>query len=316
MSRWLSFALVAILCTFSSLALAGNVLTVGTINVGAGDKDVLLEISMLNTDHVAGFEFSMTLPEAMNLQGASTTLGAHSWGAMYIGSASIASNAIDNDGDGHHEATKTLAFIFKKDESTGKIATIPPGNGVIANLYFDIEDDADGQVHDLELSDATLSDNNGVALLVGTIGGTITIGVADVDEDGYDANEDCDDEDATVYPGATEVPYDGIDQDCSGEDLTDVDGDGYDAEVVGGNDCDDDDPDINPEAIDIAGDGIDQDCDGEDATPQDTDDPEDEDTDEPKDDPSGGCGCLTGVAVHPSGLFGLLIFATFIRRRR
>ena len=52
MSRWLSFALVAILCTFSSLALAGNVLTVGTINVGAGDKEVLLEISMLNTDDV------------------------------------------------------------------------------------------------------------------------------------------------------------------------------------------------------------------------------------------------------------------------
>ena len=30
---------------------------------------------------------------------------------------------------------------------------------------------------------------------------------------------DCDDGEAAVYPGATEVAYDGVDQDCDGADL-------------------------------------------------------------------------------------------------
>ena len=39
----------------------------------------------------------------------------------------------------------------------------------------------------------------------------------DQDGDGVDVfNGDCDDTDATVYPGATEIWYDGVDQDCAG----------------------------------------------------------------------------------------------------
>ena len=50
----------------------------------------------------------------------------------------------------------------------------------------------------------------------------------DVDGDG-DASVDCDDNDASAYPGATEIPNDGIDQDCDGADFVDVDGDGTEA---------------------------------------------------------------------------------------
>jgi hypothetical protein len=67
-------------------------------------------------------------------------------------------------------------------------------------------------------------------------------------------DQDCDDENAMVNPGATEVWYDGLDQDCSGGDDYDQDGDGFPAEVSGGNDCDDLDAGLSPRDAD--GDGF------------------------------------------------------------
>ncbi len=78
--------------------------------------------------------------------------------------------------------------------------------------------------------------------------------------DGFVAdNTDCDDDDADVNPGAEEVAYDGVDNDCSaGSPDDDLDGDGY----VLADDCDDGDADVNPGAEDTCGDGSDNDCDG------------------------------------------------------
>ncbi len=109
-----------------------------------------------------------------------------------------------------------------------------------------------------------------------------------VDDDCDDPGEavsdtDCDDDDASAFPGADETVDDGIDQDCSGADtvtcLVDGDGDGFGGDVevlstdgdctddgealhLAGGDCDDDDDDAYPGAEEVLDDAVDQDCNG------------------------------------------------------
>ena len=81
----------------------------------------------------------------------------------------------------------------------------------------------------------------------------------DDDGDGFSiADGDCDDGNANSYPGATELWYDGVNQDCGDEQDYDADGDGFDGN--GGEDCNDTNPEINPSAAEIWYDNIDQDC--------------------------------------------------------
>jgi len=49
----------------------------------------------------------------------------------------------------------------------------------------------------------------------------------DQDQDGYVFEQDCNDNNPSIYPGAPEIPYDGIDQNCDGFDLIDKDNDGF-----------------------------------------------------------------------------------------
>jgi len=74
-------------------------------------------------------------------------------------------------------------------------------------------------------------------------------------------NTDCDDSSAAVNEGVEEIPNNGIDDDCDGEELIiviDEDNDGYPVEE----DCDDNNPDVNPGAIEIC-DELDNNCDGQ-----------------------------------------------------
>ncbi len=143
----------------------------------------------------------------------------------------------------------------------------------------------------------------------------------DVDEDGYyDADcerpddctdcppaDDCDDSDAAVNPGAEEIPYDGIDNDCDGEDVVDADGDGYaDSSVDGGTDCDDSDASVNTAAEEVCDDGIDNDC--------------NEQTDA-DDDACGACAdcesSMSGDYAGATGLLAMFLAGAFgLRRRR
>jgi hypothetical protein len=80
--------------------------------------------------------------------------------------------------------------------------------------------------------------------------------VPDDDEDGYLAEVDCNDLDASVNPGVAEVPYDGVDNDCNAATLDDD----LDQDGVGRiDDCDDQDPLRYPGAIEAC-DGVDNDC--------------------------------------------------------
>ena len=80
----------------------------------------------------------------------------------------------------------------------------------------------------------------------------------DPDGDGVGAPEDCAPLDATAYPGAEEIWYDGVDQDCDGRSDVDQDGDGSPIGI----DCDDSDAQVYPGAEELWYDGVDQDCDG------------------------------------------------------
>jgi len=142
--------------------------------------------------------------------------------------------------------------------------------------------------------------------------GAILDGEEDADHDGYLAcwadDPDCDDSDPASHPDAEEVPYDGVDQDCDGADLEDVDGDGVPGPAE---DCDDESADVLPGAVEVCDDRVDNDCDGY----VDSTDAECHGSLGLDSDISPGCACRT-ASPCPRGAGVLLLLLTAISRRQ
>jgi hypothetical protein len=122
--------------------------------------------------------------------------------------------------------------------------TIPTTGGYTVNIYS----------HDGSAWTAT-----GVATVSGTV--SCSAPPPDNDSDTYPVTTDCDDSNAAVNPGATELDN-GIDDNCNSQtdEGFDTDSDGY--TPVNGNDCNDGNAAINPAATEVF-DGADNNCNGQ-----------------------------------------------------
>ncbi len=181
----------------------------------------------------------------------------------------------DADEDGFGDALDTAdactapaGYVADDTDCDDANATVFPGAA---------ETTADGIDQDCDGGDTCFADAD-----LDTFGSTATVASTDLvctDAGESTTSTDCDDANATVFPGAAETTADSIDQDCDGGDTcfadTDLDTFGSTATVASADlvctdagesttstDCDDANATVFPGAAETTADGIDQDCDG------------------------------------------------------
>jgi MYXO-CTERM domain-containing protein len=230
----------------------------------------------------------------------------------------------DNDNDGHVDASSTVASADTDCADAGEgLGSDPSGDC----------DDADARFHPGATEDDCADPND--------YNCDGSVAYADVDDDGWVACQDCDDNNAAVKPGGAEV-CDEIDNDCDGivdnDDAlgaatwySDADNDGFgdpavsttacaqlDGTTDDATDCNDTDSASFPGAIEVNDDGIDQDCDGQDAIAE-VDEPVDQDEPEAEtgDKVGAGCGgCASSPGPSSAAGVWLLIGLLGVRLRR
>ncbi|MCP4252904.1 MAG: prepilin-type N-terminal cleavage/methylation domain-containing protein [Candidatus Scalindua sp.] len=120
----------------------------------------------------------------------------------------------------------TDGTVVLMDRDTGKTTTLTGGGGLIKTGTVDQQMHshphwhADGTYHEHSHGSVSNAHHGNPAAAKKAAAASTD---ADVDDDGdnYSENEgDCDDTNVAVYPGATDIPGNGIDEDCDGQDAT------------------------------------------------------------------------------------------------
>ncbi len=147
----------------------------------------------------------------------------------------------DSDGYGAGSATHRCfagSLVASNDDCLDTNAAVNPGATELCSTVG-VDDDCANGADDSSASDTTTFyrdlDSDGVGLAADGTQDACSAPGGYVISDG-----DCDNNEANEYPGNTEIPYNGYDDDCVGGDQCDVDLDGLDAlACAGGTDCDD-----------------------------------------------------------------------------
>ncbi len=192
----------------------------------------------------------------------------------------------DSDSDGYGDINSTReanrqprGYVADSSDCNDNDSSVNPGASEIPDNGTD--DDCSGADTVTCIVDA---DQDGYGTTLATT--TMAIdGSCDAADSESASSDDCNDANSLINPGATEIPDNGTDDDCSGADtvacIVDADQDGYgttlatttmasdgscdtaESESTTSDDCNDGVSAINPGEAEIYGDPIDQNCDGD-----------------------------------------------------